>query len=785
MAERVIDVNIATQSNQDMRDYAIYVIRNRAIPDMIDGLKPVIRRILFCAANDFRGQGFIKTSNIMGQVIRKYNPHGDTAVNDAIRNMINDFATKYPTMEGSGSWGSKANNQAAAPRYTECKISKFATDVFIKDIYEDPNSTDWVDNYDKRCKEPLYLPARIPALLVLGQVGIAVGVKTSIPSHNLGEVIDATIGLIKNPNHKFCLIPDECMPCEIIDTDWKTINETGNGTYISQGIIETGTYDKKPALFIRSLPDFVYFDSVYKSIVKLVTSGAAPFIQDHVSRTTRDKKTGEIRFEEVIKLKDNIDPNYAKEFLYANTSIRQTRQVRIIVIKDNKLCYMNYREYLLNFINFRRTSVARKFNSILQKYKTSIHERKFLLYVLSHKKELDNVINMIRKQKTTDRQELIDYTSSQLKITNLQAKSLLEYDLGKLTEGYRIKYENELKELEVKVKEIMDILIHPEKIDHVIIDEMLEIKRKYNNKRMCHLISKSEASGIAPGTFRLIFTKKGYVKKIGENENITTLNKDEIKFITKAENDEDVVLFSSLGKVFKLPVHKIPLSDKNSNGNDIRLLNKYLTPDIACAIPESTLNKMVESKTHSYLFVVSRKGYIKKIDITDVLTAPPSGIIYSKLDENDYVQGILVGPEKMDILVYAGTKVLRIHPKEIPYLKRSTKGNRVSTAASVIDGMSFVLPNMTDVVVVTKNGYVNKISLDIIKRSNRGKAGDRIIKLKKDDSIIFISPLRNDNVLHSIQGRKEDEIIVSDIPEGSTVGCGTKLFNITNRVHIS
>ena len=784
MAGKVIDVNIAEQSRQDLQDYAIYVARNRAIPEMVDGLKPVIRRILWCAANDFKGQGFIKTSNIMGQVIRKYNPHGDASVQMAIRNMINDFATKYPTMEGSGSWGSKANPNPAAPRYTECKISKFAVDVFARDIYEDRNSTDWADNYDKRAEEPLYLPARIPALLVLGQVGIAVGIKSSIPSHNLGEVIDTTIALMKDPKHKFCLIPDECMSCELLDTDWQKINETGNGTYIAQGIIETGEYQGHPALFIKSLPDFTYFDSVKDSIVKLVETNKMPYIHDHISRTKTVMVKGEriTNFDEVITLKKGTDPNFVKEYLYANTAIRQTRQVRLIVIKDNKLCSMNYRDYLLGFINFRRMTVTRRLNSLLQKYKTSIHERMFLLQVLSKKKELDAIIATIRKQKTTDNQALIDFMADKLKITNLQAKYLLETGLNRLTEGHRLRYERELKELEAKVKQIMDILLHTSKIDELIIQEMLEIKAKYNTKRMCRIISKSEASGIAPGTFKLVFTKNNYIKKIGENEEVGSLNKDEVNFVIKVENDEDVIIFSSMGKVFKMPVHKIPIAAKGSNGVDIRVLNKYATSNIACAARESTLKKLVDSKMHNYLFTVSRRGFIKKIDIADILTAPPSGIIYSKLDEGDYIKDILFGPDKMDLLIYSGSKVLRISSKEVPYLKRSTKGNRASTASSLIDGMSFVLPQDTSLIVVTKDGYVNKLSLDIIKRSNRGKAGIKVIKLKKDDSILNIWPCAEDAILLSYQGRKNEEIPVVTIKEGSTIGSCERLLKSPTRV---
>ena len=365
--ENIQNVNMNEQARIDSQAYAIYVARNRAIPDFEDGLKPVIRKILWCAAHDFGKQGFIKTANVVGQVMRKYNPHGDAGVNSAIRNMINDFSTKYPIMEGSGSWGTKVDPYAAQPRCNECKISQFALDVFIKDINEDKRATDWMNNYDNKCVEPVYLPSRIPTLLILGQMGIAVGIKSTVPSHNLGDVIDITIKLMKDPNTPFTLIPDECMPCEIIDTDWQKINETGQGSYIAQGIIDIGEYNNNPCLIVRSLPDFTFYDKIDEKIRELAKNGKMPFITDLISRSGVDKKDPrKYNFEEIIVLKKGTDPNFVKEFLYTNTGIRQTRQVNLIMIKNNNLATMGYRQYLLEFIQFRRMSVMRKLNAKLQ-----------------------------------------------------------------------------------------------------------------------------------------------------------------------------------------------------------------------------------------------------------------------------------------------------------------------------------------------------------------------------------------------------------------------------------
>lgn len=786
--ENIEEVNIATQSREDMTGYAIYAARYRAIPDYIDGLKPVIRRIIWCAGHDFKGQGMIKTANIMGQVVRKYNPHGDASVKMAIRNMINDFSTKYPTMDGEGSWGQKTNPYPAAERYTACKISQFAVDVFLQDIYDDPRATDWQNNYDNKYKEPKYLPAKIPTMLILGQVGIAVGMKNSIPSHNLGDVIDVAIALIKNPRAKFCLIPDECMPCEIIETDFQKICDTGSGTYIAQGIIEIGEYNKHPALFVKSLPDFTFYDSIKESIIKIVEEKKMPYIEDLVSKSKVDKSTGKTYMDEVIILKKGADPYFVKEFLYANTGIRQTRQVKMIAIQNNHLKTMNYREYLLDFINFRRMTVFRKKNAELQNYETAIHERELYLKAMTSG-HIDHIIDMIKKQNTTDDSELIEFLIKKLRVTSRQAKFLLDTDIRKLSKGYLHRYQEQIKQFTAKKNEIKALLLDPKAIDNYIINEMLMIKKKYNNPHMCKIISKAESKGIAPGTFKLVFTKKNFIRKLGEHENITSMGNDEVNFVVTVENTQDILIFTTMGKVFKLPVSKIPLYAKGSNGIDVRILNKYITSNIVCAASTDTIDRLIKGKKFkSYIFIVTRKGFIKKMDLDDIVNAVPSGIIYSKLDEGDYVKDIIFGPDKLDLLVYSGNKVLRMSPKQVPYLKRSTKGNRVSTASSEIDGMNFVIPGANELVIVTANGFVNKIPLEFVPMSTRGKAGCKVIKLGKatkshpEDKIISIWPCSENNSIVVTEPRSVKTVPVKDIPQGTTVSSGVEMFTGPKRI---
>ena len=785
MAEKIVDVNILEQSSKDLKEYAIYVARRRAIPEIADGLKPVIRKILWCAAHDFKGQGFIKTSNIMGQVIRKYNPHGDASVQMAIRNMINDFSTKIPTMDGSGSWGHKSNPYPAAPRYTECKISQFAIDVFIQDIYDDIRTTDWVQNYDNKCVEPVYLPAKIPTLLILGQLGIAVGMKAAIPSHCLSEVIDVTIGLMKNPNMPFCLIPDECMSCEIHQTDFQKINDTGMGSYIAQGIIDVGEYDKHPALFVRSLPDFTFFDSIKETIIDLVDKKKMPYIVDILSKSRIDPRTAKTIMEEVIVLSKGADPYFVKEFLYANTAIRQTRQVKLIVIKDNKLQdKISYREYLLNFIDFRRKTVFRKMNALLQKYKTAIHEREAYIAAMTSGK-IDDIINMIKKQKTADDTELMEYLITTLRITSLQAKFILNTDLRKLSAGNLEKYKKELKGYHDEEQKILNIILNPKNIDQYIINEMLAIKTKYASPRMCRIITALEAKGITPGIFKLIFTRNGYVRKLAENELITGINNDDISYSLLASNEEDIIVFTNIGKVSRLSVSKIPLYAKGSVGTDIRTLNKYITSPIICAVRESILIQFTEKKKFSnFIYIISKLGYIKRIDMTDIINTPISGFVYSKLDPNDEVQTILFGPDKLEVGVYVDNRLIRIPGTGIPCLKRSTKGNKVQTNGSIISGMNFLLPNATDLVIVTKQGMVNRLPIQItMPNTNKDKRyGVKVIKLGQNDNIISVWTCRSGQKLVVNDTRSIKSIPIEGIQFGTSLSMGIQMFSNPTRV---
>lgn len=780
--EQIQNVNVLTQSNKDSLEYAVYVIRNRAIPDEKDGLKPVLRRILYCAVNDFKEQEFSKTIAVASRVIQKYNPHGDAAVVSTIANMIRPMCIKLPTMLGDGAWGNKSNSRPASPRYTGTKISPFSIDNYMDDLKKDKRSCDWKQNYDNTCLEPIYLPSKLPMLLINGQMGIAVGLKTSIPSHNVNEVIDATIKLIKNKNADFLLIPDECMNCDIINTDWKTINETGHGTYIVQAHIEIVDYNDKKALRITNLPDFTYFTSIRETLDKLVENNKIPFLQDIVVRD-RVTKNGDEIMDQYIILRKGTDPNFAKEFLYNNTSLRQTRQVKLIVIKNNNFSLVNYRQYLLDFIEFRKRTIFRLYNSKLQKTKTSIHESALYIKVLTSGK-IDSIIDMIRKQKTNNDEVLIDTISKKLDVSYLQAKFLLGTNLKKLSLGYLHQYQEDLKENLKKEKIYMNMIIDERNIEDYIIKELLELKKKYGSPRLCSVLSESEISGIAPGMFKLIFTSHNFVKKLGEDEVLGSVTKDSVNFVVIADNTKNVIVLSEIGRSFKIPVNKIPISSRNSNGTDIRLIDKNIISNICSVITENDMEALIKNKKRikPYIFIITEKSFIKKIDLEDISTSTASGLIYSKLEFGDKVKEVIIGPDSMDLLIYMGNKVLRISSNEVPYLKRFTKGNRATSSKEIISGMTFVTPVSTEMIVVSNKGYVNRIPITSIPLSSRGKAGSKVIKLNKDDFIKSICTCKKENTLVIFEYGKTTRIPVNEIPIGTTLSSGVKLCSSPNRI---
>lgn len=781
MAEIIHEKEVLKQFQEDTVIYSIEVNRKRIVPDVRDGLKRVQRRILDSMYNQLPCETSpVKTAEVVGNVIGRSHPHGDSSVADAIKTLSNWFDCKIPLIKSDTNMGSMQGDPAAHMRYTEVMLSDFSKECILADLKESKDIVDWTITYNNRSKEPEYLPVKVPLLLINGCTGIGIGMKTGIPKHNIGEVIDAVLNLIKNPKAQVVLIPDQCMECDIVDTNWKSISNKGKGTFIVRARIDIETIKDYPYLIIKSTPDGVYFDKgnsskggVKYKILDMVKEGKLPQILDIEEHSHDDQmRIG-------IKLRKGSDPNYVRDILYKSTQLQDTFQVNFEVLDGYTPIPLSYKAYLQLFIEQRKMTKFRLYCSLLQKYKTKYHEKEMFVKVMESG-YMDEIISMIEKQTTTDDSKLIEFIVKKVKITDLQAKFIINSNLKRLSKAYLKSYKEDLKAYKEKVDLYEAKITNEDLLIQDIVDELKLYKEKYNQPRKCRIISKDSITHIPEGTFNIVVTENNYIKKLPVTEPITTYKGDNPKHVLEnLQNTESIILFSKQGKVYKMPIHKIPISEKNSTGQDIRILLKGLTSDIIAVLYEPHLKMAANDVVKTYIVVVTNNNCIKKLDIGDFLTVPPSGIIYTKLNNGDYVKEVAAIPDNLDIVLYSDRRALRCPMEKIPNYRRSTLGVSAMALKSgeVIDGMSIIYPNTTDIVVITQSGRVNKFNISGMPVSDRYKAGNSVIRLGKTDKIISIFSVNDSNVITIYTKLGKVDLPVKDIAPASSVSSGVKVLS--------
>ena len=772
MKDKIIPVDAHEQYMGNMARYSIYVLYSRYVPDIRDGLKPVQRRILYAMWNDIGCTSLSskrKSANTVGTVIAKYHSHGDTSVYGAMKPMTNWFEIKEPLINYDSNSGSLQGGPQAAMRYTESYMSKFSVDCLFGDLQESRNVVDWQNTFDNHTIEPEALPVKVPLLLVNGTFAIAIGRRIEVPKHSLNDVIDATISVLHNPNAKVVLIPDPCQVCEIIDTDWKKISNMGFGYYIERGIIETHTMKNGTQyLAIRSTPDRVFYDSVKDRIEDLIKDNIIVQIQDIQDHSTEEG------LDVWLILKKGADPNYVKQMLYKHTALQDTKRVSMQVIDGTEIYTISYKAYISYFLEYRRECKFRLYNSRLQKAETRLHQIEIYIKILESG-DVENIVHMIRNQSSMEEAYLIDWLMKKLNITDLQAKFVLHIEIGRLSKGHLNKYKEERTKLQGEVQNYITVITNPQIIDQEIESELLDIKAKYGRPRRSIVISEAVASDIPEGEFKVVITEQNFLKKMAVEEPIKVIKGDIPKCITIADNAKDILLFDQMGKVFRLPVNKIAFTDKNSPGIDIRMLIKKATSNIVSVVYEPILDMLNNKQSKYFIVTITKAGLIKKMDIADVLSATPSGVIYSKLNQGDQICDILIANYKSDIVVYTGTKALRFSMDDIPYLKRATLGNQAMKTSEPIDGISVITGETRELIIVTAKGKFNKITPAVLPKSNRNKAGNKVIKLSKGDYIKNIFTCSENAIIKITRADEVINIDTESIPMGSSVSTGVKL----------
>lgn len=782
--EQIIQKNALDLYKEDMVTYTIESNMRRAFPDWRDGLKLVQRRILYdMHANLPAKSRLVKTSRISGDTMGVFHPHGNTSIEGAIKVLSNWFDTYIPLLYGHGNFGSMQGDGAAAARYTENQMAQFTIDIIFKELGAEPNITDWVPTYDNSTVEPEFLPVSIPLLLVNGTYGIGTGKAASIPPHNLGEVIDATIKLMENPNADIVLKPDQLMPCNIIETNWKLISNSGHGSFKVRSIIDTEIFDKgkpkeHPALVIKSVPDFVSFDKgskenggVLYKIHELIDAGKLPQIES----IFEDSHGTDMRV--VLHLRKGSDPEYVKQYLYKTTQLEKTQLVNFEVLNELDLTRFSYKSYLLAFIEQRKLTKFRYANLSLQSARTTYHEMDAFIKCIESD-QLNEIIRRIRTNGKADEEENINWLCKLLKITDLQAKFILNTRLKNLS-PYRVqKYKEIAAECKVREKWCLDRILDDKVVEEDIKAEMLEIKNKYNFPKKCRYMSEDEISNIPQGEFKVVVTEANYIKKLPLNEYIGTYRGDNPIHVVKTDNTKDILLFTSQGTVFKLPVHKIPISEKGSAGTDLRILVKGLISDVVSVMYLPKIEELSRLVNKNYIVVCTKYNKIKKMDLDDFVNTPPSGIIYSKLNEGDTVKSVVVAPDTLDLIIYSGKKALRCPMSDIPYYKRNTMGVGAMSGIDIIDGLSVIYPDSTDVVVITESGKVNRFDIAGMEVSNRNKSGSKVINLaKSNDEINSIFGVNDSHILHVITRATKLDIPVKDIPKASSISKGNNMIS--------
>lgn len=768
-----------TAHKQYIEDLALYTIATnlvRALPDVRDGLKPVARRILYTLMNDEKAvspAAQVKSAAVEGTVMKKYHPHSGTY--PTFKTMVNWFEIKQPMMIGQGSFGTVSGEVASAQRYTECCLSPFGLECVCGALYYNNEVVDWNPTYDNKHVEPQYLPVKVPLLLINGILGgIGTGIKADLPSHNMGEVIDATLRLIDDPNAEVVLIPDHCLPCDIIDTDWKNICNKGYGSYRARATMSV-SHDKNdyPYITITSLPMYGT-NNVVNKIDEGIAAGKFPQIID-----VNDESKNDYGVRIVIKLKKGTDVNFVKEALYKYTPCEQSFRVNFEAVYGTELVRLSYKAYLELFIKFATDNKIKEYSARHYVVSTKLHKLDAFIKIVGSP-DIDKIINLIKKGKTSSDNELIELLISKYRLTDIQASYIINAQIKQLSRGYLDRYKEEFNKLSKEESWLEGRIANDKLIKEDVKNELIMLRNKYATPRICKVIKVSNLGNIPEGTFKIIITENNYIRKIGENENVNVIKGDRPKFVLTVSNLENTLLFDNKGRVFKLPIHRIPIMAKNEPGIDVKGVIKGLTADIISVIYEPMVTKLAALKQKVYVAILSKNNTIKKLDIQDFINVPPSGIIYSKINQDDDIVDTQLVSDNMDLILYSDSKALRIASTDIALLKRNTIGTLgMGGQHGPMEGMSIIYTDHKNptkyVIVLTESGKVNKFSVAGFERSQRNKAGSRVIDLGRGDRIKTIFGASDNNTLNIITTGSNISLPISQIQMMSSVSKGIKV----------
>lgn len=760
--DKLIYREISDEMRTSFLDYAMSVIVARALPDVRDGLKPVHRRILH-SMNELgivADKPYKKSARIVGDVIGKYHPHGDTAVYDAMVRMSQDFSYRYELVQGHGNFGSIDGDGAAAMRYTEARMSKISMEL-LRDIQKD--TVDFMDNYDGEEKEPVVLPARFPNLIVNGAVGIAVGMATNIPPHNLRETINATLAIMDNPD----ITTMELMENYIYGPDFPTGGiilgrsgikqafETGRGSIITRSRVNIEEMDNgKKRIIVTEIPYQVNKANLVEKIASLVREKLIEGITDLRDESNRDG----IRI--VIELRKDVQADVLLNQLYRMTSLQTSFGVNLLALVDGAPKQLGVKEALQCYIDHQINVTERRTRYELRKAEDRAHILEGLKIALDH---IDAIIALIRGSR--DNAEALNGLMSQFNLSEIQAKAILEMQLRRLTGLERDKIESEYDSLMKIITDLKDILANHSRVLEIIRTELTEVRDKFGDDRRTEIsdadFDMQDEDLIPVEDIVITMTTNGYIKRLpidtyrtqnrgGKGIKGMAVNEDDVvDFLLTMSTHDNLLLFSNLGKVYRIKGYQVPLSSRTSKGMPIVNL---LELDKEEKIKAMIAVKKDSESTH-YVFA-TKNGIVKKTATSEFTNIMKKGKIAIVLNDNDELIGVKETTGDDEILIAASNgKVARFHETDIRTMGRKSIGVKgMNVDGGYVVGMA-TSNEGTHILSVTEKGYGKKTPISEYRMSKRGAKGVLTINVSESTG--------NLSSIHTVNG-DEDVLIVTN-----------------------
>ncbi len=728
---KVISVDIKNEMKKCYIDYAMSVIVGRALPDVRDGLKPVHRRILYSLQELglTPEKGYRKCARIVGDVLGKYHPHGDSSVYDALVRMAQDFSMRYMLVDGHGNFGSVDGDSAAAMRYTEAKMNKIAVEM-LRDINK--NTVDFMPNFDGEEQEPVVLPSRFPNLLVNGSSGIAVGMATNIPPHNLGEIIDGTIMLIDNPESTVLEImtkitgPDFPTGATIMGkAGIRAAYETGKGKIVVRANAEIEEENGRHSIIVTEIPYQVNKAKLIENIADLVKDKRITGISD--LRDESDREGMRI----VIELKRDANPNVVLNLLYKHTKLQDTFGIIMLALVNNEPKVLNIKEILENYIQFQKEVITRRTVFDLNKAEARAHILEGLKIALDN---IDEVISIIRNSNTT---EIAKNTlMERFDLSEKQSQAILEMRLRRLTGLERDKIEEEYNELMKQIEYLQSILASEEKLLGVIKDELLEIKAKYSDERRSKIekiVNEIDIEDLIQEEEVVItLTHSGYIKRISADtysaqrrggkgiQAMSTKEDDFVEHLMITSTHSDVLFFTNKGRVYKLRAYEIPDAGRQAKGTNIINL-------IAIEADEKiqTVLTATDGKREGFLFMGTKQGIVKKTPVSEFRNLRKNGLIAISLKDGDELLKVknTYGDANIMMVTQNGYAV-RFNEKNVRSMGRTASGVKaINLKEDDIAVCMDIAVDGEELLVISENGYGKRTPISEYKLQNRGGVG--------------------------------------------------------------